>query len=130
MSSNVSLSPAVTRQFTVLPISASLYSKPFGDVIRTLYSSPVAGLERSEVFQFFMGTTSEAMTSGIRSVARCSDPGFERRYPITPLVKGGVIGLAGKEFSGGRLDSKLRRLKFDDQPLPEPLQLLQGVQFT
>jgi hypothetical protein len=61
LSSNVSLSPALTRQDTVLPISASFYSKPLGNAMRALRSSPVAGL--------LVGSTLDSAILGIRIVA-------------------------------------------------------------
>jgi hypothetical protein len=43
LSSNANRSPAPRRQYTVLPISASLYSKPSGNRMRALCSSPLTG---------------------------------------------------------------------------------------
>src|ERR1700760_1548570 len=61
LSSKVNFSPALTRQDTVLPISASLYSKPLGNAMRALCSSPVLG--------FLMGSVSDSAIPGIRIVA-------------------------------------------------------------
>ena len=57
----MSLSPPLTRQETVLPISASLYSNPLGNAMRALCSSPVTG--------FLMGSISYSPIPGIRIVA-------------------------------------------------------------
>ena len=78
LSSKVSLSPELTRQDTVLPISASLYSKPFGNAMRALCSSPVTGFLMGSIALNWQGQPQLAIA--VTHFFPCDPPFDFRRF--------------------------------------------------